>query len=280
VPVERSWRDWIHSGEWAREDQATIPMLPAHVSEIVRLAFDPDVQIKRIAAVVKNDPVLAMQVVRMANSAFSAPAIRINDIDEAVVRLGTKAVRNIVIAGCLSAQLADPKIYGRQGRAIVDHCIGTAFLASMLGERFGMSGELFLGGLLHDVGKLLVLKLAHEYGRQAATPPAEEEIDAIMAERHPQLGGWLAGRWNMPTSLADPINWHHDPEWAEDRKPAAIVYAANRLAHRYGFGCEAEAFDPSEDPILAEVGVDAARLAQLDALAPAMFETARHIVRL
>ena len=277
--MEKGWADWIRSGDWVREDQATIPMLPTHVQEVVQLAFDPDVPVRKIAAIVKNDPVLAMQVIRMANSAFSAPAARITSIDEAVVRLGTKAVRNVVIAGCLSAQLADSRIYGRKGREVVDHCIGTAFLASMLAERHDRSEELFLGGLLHDIGKLLILKLVHEYGRQSADGPDEAEVEALMLERHAQLGGWLAGRWNMPATLADPINWHHDPEWADDRLPAAIVYGANRLAHRYGFGCSKDTSDPLEDPVLVEVGVDARRLAQLDATAPALYESARHIVR-
>lgn len=277
--METSWTNWIHSGDWAREDQATIPMLPAHVRELVELAFDPEVQSRRIAALVATDPVLAMQVIRMANTAGSAPAIRITSIDEAVLRLGTKAVRNVVIAGCLSAQLVDPKIYGRQGRDVVDHCIGTAFLASALAEKYGTSGELFLGGLLHDIGKLLILKLAHEYAMQASARPSDEEIDALTADRHAQMGGWLAGRWSMPATLSDPIVWHHDPEWAEDRTPVVIVYAANRLAHRYGFGCEADPADVLDDPVMAEIGLDAARLAHFDAVAPGMYESARHIVR-
>jgi putative nucleotidyltransferase with HDIG domain len=278
--VERRWEEWIHSGDWASADEATIPMLPGHVRELIQLALDPDVPAKRIASVVANDPVLAMQVIRMANSAFSAPAIRITSIDEAVVRLGTQAVRNVVIAGCLSAQLADPRIYGRRGADVVDHCIGTAFLASRLAERYGTSGELFLSGLLHDIGKLLILKLAHEYRQRSPHGPTDEEVETVIAERHSQMGGWLAGRWDMPGSIADPIVWHHDPAWAEARTPVAVVYAANRLAHRYGFGCDADASDLLEDPIVREVGVDAARLAQLDAAAPAMYDAARHVVRM
>ena len=84
----------------------------------------------------------------------------------------------------------------------------------------------------------------------------------------------------MPSSLADSIVWHHDPAWAERRTPAAIIYTANRLAHRYGFGCAADTSDLLEDPIVNEVGVDVARLAQLDAAAPEMFDSARQVVRM
>jgi putative nucleotidyltransferase with HDIG domain len=276
--VAKSWPDWIHSGEWARKEQAAIPMLPAHVRELIQLAFDPEVPVKSIVAVVANDPILAMQVIKVANSAFSAPAVHITSIDEAVLRLGTQTVRNVVIAGCLSAQLVDPQIYGRHGRNVVDHSIGTAFLASKLAEPFGLSGELFLGGLLHDIGKLLILKLAHQFRLRSPGNPTDEEVAAVITERHSQIGGWLAGRWDMPATLADAIVWHHDPVWAERRTPANVIYAANRLAHRYGFGCEVDTTDLLEDAIMADAGVDAARLAEIDSTSADLYESARHLV--
>lgn len=272
-----SWTGWIQSGDWARPEQAVIPMLPANVRELVQLALDPEVTARQMASAVGKDPVLAAQVIRMANTAGLAPGTEVTNISDAVLRLGTQAVRNVVVAGCLSAQLADPKIYGRRGRAIVDHCIGTAALASELAEAYGTAGELFLGGLLHDIGKLLVLKLAHEYGLTHERP-TDTEIEEVIAARHAQLGGWLAGRWEMPPALSDPISWHHDPDWAVDRTQVAIVYAANRLAHRYGFGCEMETSDLLDDPVLQELGIDEARLAVLDATAPTKFEAIRNAI--
>lgn len=276
--METDWSEWIRSGGWAREEEATIPVLPSHVAELVQMAFEPDVPVRRITSVVATEPVLAMQVVRMANSAFSAPASRITNIGEAVTRLGTEMVRNVVIAGCLNARLADPHVYGPQGRHIVDHCVGTAFLASLLAEPYGASGELFLGGLLHDVGKLLILKLAHDFRRRSPNGPTDEAVEAVMVDRHPQIGGWLAGRWNMPVTVADPIVWHHAPEWAEGNRSVAIVSAANRLAHRYGFGCEKDPADLLEDPVLLTAGIDAVQLASLDSRAQAIYDTARHVM--
>lgn len=272
-----SWTTWIRSGEWARPDQAVIPMLPANVRELVQLALDPEITARQMASAVGKDPVLAAQVIRMANTAGSAPGSDITNINDAVLRLGTQAVRNVVVAGCLSAQLADPKIYGKRGRAIVDHCIGTAAIASELAEKHGTAAEMFLCGLLHDIGKLLVLKLAHEYGRTHERP-TDEEIEAVIVARHAQLGGWLAGQWQMPQALSDPITWHHDLSWAEDQTHAGIVYAANRLAHRYGFGCEPETTDLLADPVMRELGLDEVSLAALDARAPQKFETIRNAI--
>jgi len=273
--MANDWTAWIHSGDWANEGQAKIPMLPAHVRELAEMAFDPEVSVKRIAAAVETDPVLAMQVIRMSNSAASASATEIKDITAAVTRLGTQTVRNVVVAGCLNAQLVDPRIYGSHGRQVVDHCLGTAILASSLAQRHGTSGEMFLGGLLHDIGKLLILKLAHDFRQQYPESATPEEVDSIIASRHPQMGGWLAGRWNMPATLGDPIVWHHDPDWAEDPLPVSLVYAANRLAHRYGFGCEPDGVSLLDDPVMKEAGVTAERLADLDASAPALYVATR-----
>jgi HD-like signal output (HDOD) protein len=273
------WREWIRCGEWENETEASIPMLPAHAMEIARLALDPEIAASRLVPIVAKDPVLATQVIRLANSAFSASAVEITGLNEAVIRVGTHAVRNVVIASCLSARVVDPQIYGKFGSALIDHSIGTAYLAWFLADRVKESpDEMFLAGLLHDIGKLLILKLAHEYGRRAQAP-SEEDIAAVVQERHPHFGGWLIARWNMPRDLVNPIVWHHEPFWAERRPAAVLTYAANRLAHRYGFGCPADGFNPLEDPIFAELELDEKGLAQLDAHAPGLFEIARHIIR-
>lgn len=239
------------------------------------MANDPDVSVKDVARVVAGDPVLAMTVLRMANSAMSAPVSPITDITEAVGRLGTASVRNVVLAACLQAQAADQKVYGKAGARIVDHSLGTALIALRLGPR-KQAGELFLGGLLHDVGKLLILKIAHDT-RSAFPDLTDGEVETIVAERHAQMGGWLAARWQLPEALSELIAWHHHPDWAERYEMVSTIRIASRLAYRYGFGGEARTDDLLEDPACEAVGLDADRLAELDGDAPDLFATARSI---
>lgn len=154
--------------------------------------------------------------------------------------------------------------------------MGTAEMAAKLSAGHSASGELFLAGLLHDVGKLLVLKLAHEYERETGVRPTPEEVAETTRVRHAQLGGWLVARWDAPEKITDSIAWHHDPDWAHDRKSAVIICAANRLAHRYGFaGSERDLSNLPDDPIMLEAGVDAPRLADLDMCAPMLFDETR-----
>ena len=273
-----TWAQWIRSGEWASEDKATIPMIPANVRELVVLAVDPEVPVWKIAAVVGHDPVLAAQVMRMANTVAVTPGRAVSTIEEAVRRLGSQAVRNVALAGCLSTQMADPRIYGAKGRQILEHSLGTAVIAAKLSERADLSGELFLAGLLHDIGKLLVLKLAYEFERETGVRPTEDEINEIMKARHAQLGGWLAGRWKIPAAIADCIVWHHEPEWATDRDIVAMIYAANRLAHRYGFGGEPDGANLIEDPTVREAGVTETVLTKLDLAASTMYDDTRRVL--
>ncbi len=253
-------------------------MLPANVQELVVLAVDPEVALWKVAAAVGKDPVLAAQVMRMSNTAGVTPGRPVVTIDEAVRRLGSHAVRNIVLAGCLSTQMSDPRIYGSRGRQIADHSLGTAVIAGKLSERLDLSGELFLAGLLHDIGKLLVLKLAYEYSKETGAVPPEEEINEISTRRHAQLGGWLAVRWQIPQEITECIVWHHDPEWAADRDSVAIVYTANRLAHRYGFGGAIDRSNLLADPTVVEAGVNEDVLAKLDLAAMTHYQELRRVL--
>jgi HD-like signal output (HDOD) protein len=271
--------DWVRSGQWLESADTAIPMLPAMASHVVDLALDPEVSATRITNVVSKDPVLATRVIQLANSAFSAPATEITSIGEAVVRMGTGPVRNVVTAACLSSLAADPRIYGKHGRDHIDHSIGTAYLAWLLADRANESpDEAFLYGLLHDIGKLVILKLARDCKNFDIAAPSDDDTAVVLAEMHGPIGGHVLKQWGMPKSLHDPIVCHHDVDGASERPAAAMVaYVANRLSHRYGFGCEVEAFDPMADPVIVKFGMDQRAIEKLDLHAPGLFEVARKI---
>ena len=273
------WADWMRSGRWKESADTAIPLLPVVAHEIVDLALDPEVSTAQVVAIVSKDPVLATRVIQLANSAFSASAKEISSIHEAVGRLGTGLVRNVITSACLSAPAADPQVYGRQGRQYVDHSIGTAYTAWLIAEAaMEPPAEAFLYGLLHDLGKLLVIKLARQASRYSVIPPNENELAVVLAEQHAAIGGYLLEQWDLPGRLYEPIVWHHEPERAKERPDATLVaYAANRFSHRYGFACPLDDFDPLADPLLEQIGIDEAAVARLDEQAPALYDMARKL---
>jgi putative nucleotidyltransferase with HDIG domain len=280
METHATWSEWIESSEWADSSDGAMPMLPALAADVMSLAIDPEVSIARIARVIAKDQVLATRVLKMANSAYCAPMQEITTVNDAVVRMGTGPVRNVVLAVCFTSRLQGANVYGAQGRELMDHAIGTAYLSRLVAERVGEDAdEAFMCGLLHDLGKLLLLKLSKDFIKYGAPTPSAQEIESVYKERHPEIGAQLLRQWQLPEALEHPVRFHHDPNAANGHKGlTTVVYVANRLAHRYGFGCPAEEANLLEDEICTKMGLNDAWLADLDKRAPGLFQVARQIV--
>jgi HD-like signal output (HDOD) protein len=262
---------------WIREDDTSVPVLPALAGRVIELTSNPEVTVSQISAVVSKDQVLAARVLQLANSIYSSPLMTISTVAEAIVRLGTTAVRNVVVMVCLTSRMQDPAVYGDRGRALVEHALGTAYLARFAAERARVDlDEAFLYGLLHDIGKLVLMKQAHDYRKRTGHPVPPTHLEIALLERHAAMGSLAMRRWRLPEALDEPVLYHHDPLAAPTRRAEALVaYAANALAHRYGFGCPIVEADVLDDPLMAEIQIDAQWLAAVDTRAPGLIEVAR-----
>lgn len=271
--AERTLVDRLHS------PSASLPVLPALAQQVIALAAAPDTPVWRIAGIVSKDQVLAARLLGLANTAYCAPLQPVATVSEAIVRMGTAAVRNLVVTVCFTSRMHDPQVYGRHGRDFIDHGLGTAYLARLVAERAGVNPDAaFLYGLLHDIGKLVVLKTAHDLARQGQPAATDEEIEATMDALHPSVGAAALRRWRLPEEVCVPVEWHHDPA-ASQARSTRVVYLANRLSHRYGFGVPAVTDQPLlDDPLARETGLDEAWLCEVDQRAPALFEVARSIL--
>jgi len=275
-----SWSDWVESGEWADSSDSAVPMLPALAADVIDLAMDPDIGIARLARVIVKDQALSTQVLRLANSAYCAPMQDVTTVNDAIVRMGTGPVRNVVLALCVTSRLQGAYVNGPQGQDLMDHAIGTAYLARLVAERVGVDpDEAFMCGLLHDLGKLLLLKLARDFLKIGAPTPSTQEMDTVCRDRHPEIGARLLRQWQLPEALENPVRYHHDPAAASaaHNQGAAVAYMANRLSHRYGFGCPREDAELLEDPICTRLGLNETWLADFDRRAPGLFQIARQI---
>ncbi len=265
-----SLADWVNTS-------ANLPVLPDLAMRVINMAADPDVSIMQLTSVISKDQVLTTRLLALANSAQSASLVEITTIAEAVMRVGSVGVRNLAVAVCMASQKQDRNVYGNHGQLLVDHGIGTAYLARLIAHEVDEDAEeAFLCGLLHDIGKLVVLKWVNAEERRSKEPFEPGAVDGMIANWHAGIAGMAFRRWNLPASLDEPVTCHHDFERAEKAVTmAAVVYLANRLSHRYGFGCEADDTDPSADPVMTFLGLSPEWLAGVDQKAPGLYAVAR-----
>lgn len=272
---DRPWAEWIDSDDW-RSNIDTVPMIPAVAREVLEFANDPKVPVKRLLKVAGTEPILASRVLRLANSACNASAGPITSISGAIVRMGTDAIRNLITATCVASIVTDTG-QGGAGRELVDHGIGTAYIASFIAGAAGESrDQAFACGLLHDIGKMLIHHLAAN-PRRGVRRPTVGELSTVITTRHAEFGGHMMRLWELPAPLHEAVRFHHEPELADDPRPALVTYAANRLAHRFGFGCAAVDVDLENDPVFRSANVQASTIAHIQHQVPMLYEVARQL---
>jgi HD-like signal output (HDOD) protein len=264
--------------DWIGEAGANIPVLPTLAAKVIAAAGDPDVGGHHLSRIIATDQVLATRLLTLANSAYSSPLVEITTVPEAILRIGILGVRNLAVTVCFASRLHDRNVYGPSGPILAEHGIGTAYLGHLIAEDAAADvdpDEAFLCGLLHDIGKLVMLKWYHDRARWSDKPVPQEEMDAVIAHWHTAAAAAAFRRWGLPPTIEEPVICHHDFTAATShRSMAAVVHLANCLAHRYGFGCTMDQSEPFA-AAMAELGLTEDWLAETDARAPGLFAVAR-----
>nr|WP_207168415.1 HDOD domain-containing protein [Thiocystis violacea] len=243
--------------------------IPRVVGEILRLLDNPNSSQAQIANVLAQDPALVAILLRLANSPAFAPARTVDSVERAIMLLGRDHLRRLVIAGAVT-QASDrlPTQTLLPLELFWRHSSYCATIARLLAERVSPShaGNVFLGGLLHDLGLLILFTQEPEAAHKAflaslSEPASVSPQDAERSELgfdHAELGAALAEHWGLPESLCACLHYHHAPLAApeEFRLPVGLVHVANTLAHL----AELDSRDlrdapPIEPQVLTQLGV-------------------------
>ncbi len=214
-----------------------LPTLPAYVLDLNALLSNASVDLKKVGAVIRTDPSLSAQVLRLCNSALFGLRRRVISIEQAAVLLGTERLRTLVLA-CSVMQFAGKKLTGAQLSSFWQH----SFLCALLSERVARQVDYFekeqayLGGLLHDIGQLpLWIVVLEEEAKHRSLPPPDWPDDVIIEREyfgtdHCKVGRSMAVAWNFMPSFIDVFEHHHHPDRAQhDPYLVGIVAAADRF---------------------------------------------------
>ncbi|HUW32674.1 MAG TPA: HDOD domain-containing protein [Planctomycetota bacterium] len=190
---------------------------PPVIQKASRLAKEPQTSASDLAAVIRDDPLLAAGILRLANSPPSGRARRVSSLREGVLALGFSAIRSlgIVIAAVNMLRGADSHLF-RYGDFWM-HSLCTALLAQRLSRSIGISAsdDAFAAGFLHDTGKAILHQFArdpftHVLSVQHERGVLDPEIERrFLNTTHVQIGCRLAEKWHLPACLCDAIDHHH-----------------------------------------------------------------------
>ncbi|MCP4678148.1 MAG: HDOD domain-containing protein [Deltaproteobacteria bacterium] len=207
---------------------------PVVAQQVLALLSSQDFSVAEVTGALGEDPSLAVGVLRMANSAFFAGTKTVDNLDQAFVRLGSWTVREAVAAVATMDLFPDS---GGVGKQVRDHCAATAAIVQSLARKFAPkhANGIFLAGLMHDVGKMLLIESGEiDYAVENidATKPniSHLEESSLLGYDHAILGGYVLSKWKIPSPIPKVVAWHHQPSRAYQDAAVAPLVAILRLA--------------------------------------------------
>jgi len=251
-----------------------LPALPQVVSTVISLTDDPNYSVAAITEAISRDPSISAKILKLVNSAFYGFPSKISSLSQAVGILGSNTVRSVTLSASVfdAFRKKEKEDGGFDQTACWIHSSSAAFIARYLAGRLGglEAEEAFAGGLLHDLGKVILD--AHMGGEFAEAVrlseregiPAHEAEQQVLGATHAEVGAWLIQNWKLPESLGRAVSYHHSPDAAPDgaRKPAAVLCLADALSHLHSAGGEIT-LDMLPGRAVEIVGLDGGQLSDI-----------------
>lgn len=222
---------------------AHIPTVPALYVQMVEMLQDPNVDVEAVAAVVQRDLGMTAKILKLVNSAFFGLSRQIASPFEAVSYLGIETIKSLVLSLHAFSQYEASALGGICLEQVWNHSLQVADAAKSVAHCQGVRpkevDEAFVGGLLHDTGKLvLACNFASEYADVLRTAESEqltltESEQRVYACTHADVGGYLLGLWGLPVPVVEAITLHHTPATSLDEtfSPLTAIHVANVLVH-------------------------------------------------
>ncbi|HAV65404.1 MAG TPA: two-component system response regulator [Verrucomicrobiales bacterium] len=222
----------------------SLPSIPTLYLELVEELQRDDPSLERMAAIISRDLGMCSKMLQLVNSAFFGLPRKISNTEEAVGYLGIETVRALVLYLHIFSLYERTKLPGFSFERLWQHCWSVGVIARKIAQLEGVSradtDDLFIAGLLHDVGQLVLVtgvpssyQIALDRCQQDGLLLHEAE-SSVFGAGHAEVGAYLLGLWGLPSAIVEGVGWHHYPA-AHDAKglsPANVVHIANWISHQ------------------------------------------------
>lgn len=252
-----------------------LPTIPAVLLKLNEVANDPDSSAEDVAQVISKDPAIATNILRIVNSAYYGLQVRVSSVNLAVSIMGFNMTRKVALKAAIFS------VFGRKREPIPEfspeafwrHSIFTgvaARVAAQESSRFSSMHpeDLYICGLLHDIGKIILYENAPEAFQGALSMAIQKGIPATQAEeeilgfKHSDVGSVLAIKWFLPEDLTIAIRYHHTPHKDPFHKSlSSLIHLADWIAWQEGKHSTTGLNGPELDETIFELtGIGAERV--------------------
>jgi HD-like signal output (HDOD) protein len=214
------------------KDRIDLPVLPQVAGKVMALANDPAADAARLSALIHQDQALAAHVLRIANSPAYMPRTPIASLQHAVAMLGVNQLSEIAVTISLKSGTVKIPGYEADVRQLWRHALASGAYAKEIARmrRYNVESA-YLCGLLHAVGKPVVLKTVTTIAAEMHVPLELSAIIAFLDGYHSRIGNLIATEWSLPPQVADAITYYGIYEQAPShRQEAMMTCLADRLA--------------------------------------------------
>ena len=239
-----------------------LPTLPTVVAKMIELVDNPRTSAASLARLIASDQALTARILKLANSAYYGFSREISTVNMAIVVLGFNTVKDMGLSlSVFDAFKSKLQNASFDLNRFWEHSIACGIAARMLARNYRSryTGEAFVAGLLHDIGKVILNQyFQNEFlsiiDAQMKGATLEEAEISVIGTHHSQIGSWLAEKWNLPHIISRSLLHHHEP-WESKKEPlfVAIISLANHLCHLCGFGHSGRLQMGDPDPRLWDI---------------------------
>ena len=239
------------------DDVKSFPSMPAAALKLLALLKDDDASSGQIEQVLRYEPGLTANILKLTNSAYFGLPTRVGSIRQAILLLGWKKLIQIVLTSCVSAIIDKPvQGYDLPAGDLWRHSIAVSVATETLIKLLKLSvpDEVFTAALLHDVGKMVLGRYVEaeilHMDEEAMQGLSFEQVERSMfGIDHAEIGAKILRRWSFPTAMINIVRWHHEPDNAPKPDVAIdVVHTADVLCLMAGIGMGREGlqYQPSE----------------------------------
>ncbi len=234
----------------------SFPSMSGVAAKVLKLLDDPDASAGQVERLLKQDPSLTVNLLKLTNSAYFGIPSKVGSVRHATAMLGWKRLSKLVMAACVSA-ITDRQIpgYDLPSGVLWQHSVAVSVTAEGLMRELKVaeSDEIFTAALLHDLGKLILGGFVEEDLKEIQTLaargiPFQTAEQEVLGTDHAEIGALMLESWSFPPNLVSAVRWHHDPDSAPETSAMMdIVHVANVLCLMIGIGIGVEGlhYEPS-----------------------------------